>query len=192
MWDILLVFARLLQFAGALVLLGSSLFCIYGLRALDQPWPTTNSRPWQRRIVSLSALAGIVGTVLWIMSETVLFSGESADGTDPAAVWLVFSETRFGRVCLLRVGLLIISLLATGLIVHQKVLMIVQAILAIAIITTFAWTGHGAMTAGWLGVLHLGGDVVHLWAAGVWFGALPPIAILIWRAHRSGLHDDVR
>ncbi|MEO8313797.1 MAG: copper homeostasis membrane protein CopD [Pseudomonadota bacterium] len=188
----LLIVARLLQYSGALVLLGSALFCMYGSGDGELLLPQIQRRQWPRRILVIAALSAMAGTVLWVMAETVLFSGEPADGTDPAAVWVVFSETRFGRVCLLRLGLLFISLVASGVIVRRNVLLGTQAVLASVILATFAWTGHGAMTAGWPGAIHLGGDLVHLWAAGVWIGALPPLIILIWQAHRSRFPGDAR
>ena len=76
------------------------------------------------------------------------------------------------------------------MITRLKTLWGVQAALATAVIATFAWTGHGAMGSGWPGAIHLGGDVLHLWVAGVWSGALLPLGILILGALRSQQSDD--
>lgn len=182
MWYTLLVGARFLQFAGALVLLGSALFYLYGLR--------TTAAPWTRRVLCLSALAATAGTILWVMGEAVLISGEPGDGTSPAAIWLVFSETRFGRACLWRLGALLVSLAATLIVTSARTLWSLQVALASFVIVTFPWTGHGASSPGWLGMVHLGGDILHLWTAGVWLGALVPLAILIARAAQSRTAAD--
>jgi putative copper resistance protein D len=42
---------------------------------------------------------------------------------------------------------------------------------------SLAWTGHGAMDSGAIGIVHLTADIVHLLAAGAWVGAL---ASLLW------------
>lgn len=183
MWDMLIVGGRLLQFAGALVLLGSCLFQLYGVAS-------PKIARWPQRLLVVSALAAVVGTLLWVMAETVLFSGDPADGTRPAAVWLVFSETRFGRVCLWRIGLLLAALAIAWLLPRTRVHWLMQSALAIVIVATFAWTGHGATTPGWPGKLHLGSDLLHLWSAGIWLGAIVPLAILVRRARRSGSAAD--
>jgi putative copper resistance protein D len=193
MLNALLVGSRLMQFAGALVLLGSSLFYAYGREAVVLPLPVLKRRQWsRRRVLAISALAAAIGTVLWVMASTALFSGEPTDAINPPAVWLVFSETRFGRACLWRVGLLLISLAVSFSIAGLKSLWILQAVLATLVIATFAWTGHGAMDSGWPGAIHVAGDVLHLWVAGVWFGALVPLGMLVFGALRSDESADAR
>jgi putative copper resistance protein D len=102
----------------------------------------------------------------------------------------VFSETRFGRACLWRLGLLLISLAACWSFARLSNLWRVQVALGTLVLATFAWTGHGAMDSGWQGAIHAAGDVVHLWAAGVWLGALLPLGILIIGALRSEDSND--
>jgi len=182
--------SRFLQFSGALVLLGSSLFFLYGVKTPVLPLPAPDRRQWRQRALTISALTAAVGTVLWVMAETVLFSGEPTDAIDPPAVWFVFSETRFGRACLCRVGLLLLAAAAPCFVKRPNVLWSVQAAVGTLVIATFAWTGHGAMDSGWPGAIHVAGDVLHLWVAGVWFGALLPLGVLLLRAMRSQTSDD--
>jgi putative copper resistance protein D len=190
MWDMLLIGARFLQFSGALVLLGSALFGIYGFEIGAQASLVDRRPQWLQRVIVLSALVAMVGTILWVMSETVLFSEEPADGTNVAAVWMVFSETRFGRMCLWRVGLLLVVITASIRGRPGKALRATQVLLACAVAASFAWTGHGAMTMGGSGLLHLSADILHLLAAGIWIGALIPLAILVMLAYRSGAVGD--
>jgi putative copper resistance protein D len=46
------------------------------------------------------------------------------------------------------------------------------------------------MGSGGAGAIHLGADLLHLWTAGIWFGALAPLGLLILRARSSRLPDD--
>ena len=166
----MLIVARFLQFSGALVLLGSSLFHAYGFTAAAQPSLAPGSRAWLRQVLILSAMAAILGTVLWLVS----------------------SETRFGRFCLARVALLLVSLALSFLAHRTKAFWTLQTVVASLVVATFTWTGHGTMNSGWAGAIHQGSDLLHLWAAGAWFGALVPLAILILRAvHSRGL-DEAR
>jgi copper resistance protein D len=190
MWDMLLVGARFLQFAGASVLLGASLFRMVGFDPTVQSLPGVGIRRGLRRVLVAAALVAIAGTILWVMSEAVLFSGDPADGTDPAGVWLVFSGTRFGRACLWRIGLLVVSIAALVFTSNSRSHQAMQVGLAGAIMATFAWTGHGAATAGAPGLLHRAGDVLHMWAAGAWIGALVPLAMLVVVACRSRSPGD--
>jgi copper resistance protein D len=190
MWNGLLIGARLLQFAGALVLLGSALFYRYGYLPAAGPEPSTDGRQGMRRILIVSAMVALFGSILWAMGETALISEEASDGTDPAAVWSVLSDTRFGRACLWRIGALLLSLLVAAYMDRRRVLWILQLVLAAFAIATFAWTGHGATTTGWPGMVHLGADILHLWTAAVWLGALVPLAVLVSRAARSATVAD--
>ena len=47
---------------------------------------------------------------------------------------------------------------------------------------SLAWTGHGAAGEGLAGWIQLFADIVHLWAAGAWLGALAALLILIYRS----------
>jgi putative copper resistance protein D len=90
------------------------------------------------------------------------------------------------------VGLLLISVAFSYFITRLKSLWPLQAALGALVVATFAWTGHGAMDSGWPGAIHVAGDVLHLLAAGVWFGALAPLGILIFGALRSNKSADAR
>jgi putative copper resistance protein D len=154
--------------------------------------PELQRRQWPQWTLTIAALGAALGTVLWVMAETVLFSGELKDAFDVPAVWFVFSETRFGRAALWRIGLSLLSLVAPWFIKRLKILWSVQAALGTLVIATFPWTGHGAMHSGWPGAIHTAGDLLHLWTAGIWLGALLPLGILIQKALRSRTSNDAR
>jgi putative copper resistance protein D len=58
---------------------------------------------------------------------------------------------------------------------------VVAALAAIAL-ATVAWSGHGAMDEGARRYPHLIADILHLFAAAVWVGALAAFAMLLRRA----------
>jgi putative copper resistance protein D len=47
------------------------------------------------------------------------------------------------------------------------------------VLASLAVTGHAAMNAGWLGIVHQANDVVHLLAGGAWIGALLPVLLIL-------------
>jgi putative copper resistance protein D len=183
-----LIAGRLLQYAGAAVLLGSPLFFLYGTQAPNtadlDPWP------WERRLLLGAALTALIGALIWLMAETVSMSGEPADAVHPAALWMVASETRFGMACCVRIALLALSVGACFALTRPKSLWSVQVILGSAITMSFAWTGHGATEIGKTAGVHLAADLLHLLAAGIWLGAVVPLAVLGIRARQSGAFKD--
>lgn len=44
-------------------------------------------------------------------------------------------------------------------------------------LSALSLTGHAVMTDGWLGIVHRLNDVLHVLAAGAWFGALLPVVL---------------
>jgi putative copper resistance protein D len=179
---------RLLQFASGLGLFGSALFSLYGATA-EASSPTrigdteraASQSPWL-----LTAVVGLASTLAWLSSEAASLTGEWT------AVGTLLTETRFGRIAALRAGLFALALLACLVVRQTKVLAIVVSILGCAIVASFAWTGHGAIDTGSARLLHLGSDMLHLLAAGIWFGALWSLSILSARSIRIDTPTDAQ
>ena len=187
MSDWAIIAARLLQFASALVLSGSSLFYLYGYT----PAPSSGRWGWPRIGLLVSAATALIGVAWWVTTQAAIFFPD-AGAFDPNANWILLTETRFGRICLIRAGLLAISIVATLALSPARTLWVVQSILGAAVVASFAWTGHGVYDSGWSGALHTASDVLHLLAAGVWIGALVPLAVLIARSLRTKTESDAR
>jgi putative copper resistance protein D len=107
------------------------------------------------------------------------------------AVPIVLTRTQFGEDWLLRLAMAVLlgfCLLGRG----RRRWRVSGAtgwtalFLAAAMLASLAWAGHGAATPGFRGDLHLAGDVLHLLAAGLWLGTLPPFALLLAEARRIG------
>jgi putative copper resistance protein D len=165
---------------------------LYGFRQGTPPTAASGQWPWQRRVILIAASITLFGAVIWVMAETVSMSGETSDAINPTALWTVLWETRFGLACFARIGLLTLSLVACLAIIRLKMLWVVQTILGGAMTVSFAWTGHGAVEMVKTGGIHLGGDLLHLLAAGIWIGALVPLTILALHAKRSRAVEDAQ
>ncbi len=59
------------------------------------------------------------------------------------------------------------------------------AALGAVAMASLAWMGHGPSSEGAARWVHLFADIAHVLAAGVWLGALPMFAGLLWEARRQ-------
>jgi putative copper resistance protein D len=179
-----IIVGRLFQFAGILVLFGSSLFYLYAFRAGVPKWFSRPNR-WPRSVLLVSVLTGIAGVMIWILAQTASISEQPSDAFNPIVVFGIMSETHFGRVCLVRIGLLAACLFLLWFLKFGPRLWMSLSLLSGGAVASFAWTGHGNKDDGLAGIVHLSGDLLHLFAAGVWLGALVPLALLIQHSRAS-------
>lgn len=162
--------ARFLQFASALVLFGSASFMLY---AYNRQFAAATPCPrWPRGMLVAASALGAASTFAWLLAEAALLTGSWHSWA------LVASQARFGLVASARTGILVSSLLVAATMRSGTTLWISEAVLGAMAVASFAWTGHGTMGAGIARVTHLAADILHLLAAGVWIGALLPLAIL--------------
>ncbi len=181
--------ARLLQYGGAVVLFGTPLFFLYGLRG-DEGGRAARLG-WPRWGFALAALAVLIGAAAALSAETAAMTDQPADAFRPAALWDVLSGSRFGIAIAARLGLAALAL-AASLARRSRGLWALMALLGAAVSASFAWTGHGAMDDGAAGLVHLGADIIHLFAAGLWLGAVAALGALVLsrrvRADEAALH----
>jgi putative copper resistance protein D len=173
-----IITGRLLQFAGISVLFGSSMFYVYGLAAAASEQFSRSYR-WPRMILIVATLAGIAGVAIWVMGQTASISDQPRDAFDPTILLGILTETHFGRVCLLRLALLAACLILLWRRASSRLLWLCVALLSGAAVASFAWTGHGIKDEGLPGLVHLAGDLLHLFTAAIWLGALVPLVALI-------------
>ena len=190
MFDGAIIAARFVQFGFALVLFGASLFCVYGVRA-----ETTRIGGgywnWPRLALSLGATGALLGTAWWVTLQTALFFPE-AGALDRDALGVLLGETQFGQACLVRFGLLLISIALTLAAPATANIGIAQSVLGAGVLASFAWTGHGASDVGWPGAIHTGADILHLLAAGLWIGALSVLCHLLLQSRHKRSEADAR
>lgn len=172
------IVARTAQYAAAAVLFGSPLFFLYGLPARGSA--AAARLAWPRPLLALAGAALLAGAVVGLAALTANMTGAPADAFRPRAWLTVVAGADFGPAMAGRIVLGVAALVAAWLGRPSVPLWRVVSLVGAAALASFAWTGHGASDEGVAGLVHLGADVVHLLAAGVWLGALAVLAILLF------------
>lgn len=179
MLDPWLIPVRLALYAALALGFGLPVFVLHALRN-DVDAAIT------RRLFRLTAVAAVVGIVasgfaLWLMAR------DMASSSDPGATWdtarVLLMETAVGTTWMIRVVLLaLVAGIATLRVAPERVRIAAVAAIGAAALATLAWAGHGAMSEGAMAWLHLGVDVTHLLAAGVWAGTLVALVLIARQA----------
>lgn len=173
--DIPLIAARAVQFAGAISLAG-----ILGFVAYVAPLPTPRLRQSLVRLSWLSFVLILLSGPLRLLFVAQSMTGASlAETMSQHAAQLVLTDTQYGHAALVRLGLLIALLLFVIRLGRRRSFDLIGAALAAGSLAAIAWQGHAGADVGWDGVLHLSADAAHLVAAGLWLGALLPLALLL-------------
>jgi putative copper resistance protein D len=177
-------FARLLEYAGGVVIFGAPLFLLFGVageagaRAIVLAWP--------RRVLTLAALVLLAGAVLSLAVEAATMTDQPSDLLRPSVWWEVLSGSRFGAAMAVR----LLSCLAAALVTLAppgRGAWRVLTALGAVVLASFALSGHAAMDEGLAGTVHFAADMLHLLVAGVWLGAL---AVLLALTTTPRLDDD--
>ena len=179
----LVVVARIAEFLGAMVIFGSPLFLLYGGGAAVG----TAGRGWRRPPLMGAGLLVLIGTAGALLGQTATMAGDPAAATDPATVWDVISDSQFGHATAVRLAAALAALLAVFACRPSRRLWGGLTALGLVVLASFAWTGHGAADEGLAGLTHLGADILHLLAAGVWLGALAVLLMLVLTTDASDL-----
>ena len=144
------------------------------------------------RLAGGSLLVAFVSALTWLGAQAALVSGQTLrHALAPRVLGAVLTQTEFGRVWQLRLGLLV--LLGALLFLHDRMqrrgdhlaLHLEGLLLGGAVFAALAWAGHAAATEGPARLPHLAADVLHLLATGAWLGGLLPLALLLRTARRS-------
>ncbi|MBV8508356.1 MAG: copper homeostasis membrane protein CopD, partial [Alphaproteobacteria bacterium] len=191
-----LIAARTLHFAAAITLTGVLAFerLVAGpaFRHSGAVAVTGSAAGLRRRLgwLAWTSLAlALVSGAAWLVAVAAGMSGKPLGvALSQGAVTVVLTRTRFGEDWLLRLALAV--LLGLCLKRHRRraggALRWTALLLAAVMLASLAWAGHGAATPGPPGDLHLAADILHLLAAGLWLGTLPPFILLLAEARRTG------
>ncbi len=180
---------RFLQYSGAMILLGSSLFFLYGLPA-QGPCAAAAAR-WPRRLLAFSAALLLVAVILGLITQTGLLAGSLYEGFKPDNLQAVITQMNFGWSSLVRAGLAAALLLCLAVFSLSRLLWGLCALGGAFVCASFAWTGHGAATEGPGRLVHLFSDIAHLLAAAVWIGALVAYLFLLTRKQNAIGGDEI-
>jgi copper resistance protein D len=189
-----LIVARLLQYLGAAVLFGSSLFFVYALPA---------SGPGSAQALRLAWLpaagAGVLGVsaLLGLAAQASVLAGSLAEGVTAEAMGAVVAYMDLGKAAVVRMVAAFAALACLVLLAPRRSTWIIAGCLGAIATASLAWMGHAAATEGPLAGVHLASDIVHVLAAGLWIGALAAFLPLLLAgrqnsAERHALHRALR
>jgi putative copper resistance protein D len=183
MADWLLPLTRFALYFDLGLAFGWPVFSLYALRGAERR---------SGRVIPLLGpivLFGVAGLLLSMLGMTVVvasMSGTSPLEIDPEMLQVVVLGTPMGWAFVVRLSALLL-VVAGGVAVRRAPtagLWLSSGAGAVAL-ATLAWNGHAGATEGWLGVVHLGSDFFHLWAAGLWIAALCALLAMLARGERD-------
>lgn len=173
--DIPLIAVRAVHFAGAISLAGA-----FGFVAFVAPLPPRHLLRSLKRLSWISLALVLLSAPLRLLFVAQSMTGESlAQTIAQRAAQLVLTNTQYGHAALVRLAILVALVFFVARLGRRRVVDLVGAILATSALAAIAWQGHAGADIGAGGVIHLAADAAHLAAAGLWLGALLPLALLL-------------
>jgi len=168
--------ARLVQFAAAMVLLGSPAFALgLALRCTGFAAAERGFERWLRRTLLAAALAALFSAALWLDLEAAVMGNGWSEALDRDTVATVLFDTLFGPAWLWHMGLEA-ALLVVLLALSGRLALALVVPLAAAHVGSLAWAGHAVMHPG---AAPLVVQALHLLAGGLWLGSLPALFHLL-------------
>ena len=185
-----LIVARAIHFAATAMISGILIFrMVVAKPASPHAQPIAHAFDMKSlRLAWVSLLVSVTSGVAWILLQASIMSGLSfGEAMTADTIGTVITETRFGLVSEVRLGLAII--LATGLASDRLAgARWVALAAALGLLVSIAWTGHAGSTAGEIGIVHVIADVLHLVAAAAWIGGVASLVLLLVVASRRQAH----
>lgn len=182
------VVARIAQYLGAAVLLGTPLFFVYALPKAGVGSAMT--LPWPRPVLGACAITVIAAALVYLCSQTAMMADDPAAAFDRDILLGVVNDSAMGHAVVARVTAALAALVACLALRPGRILWVILAALGAVVMASFAWTGHGAADEGLHGLIHTPADVLHLLAAGIWLGALVGFAFLLWAQGRANTESQ--
>jgi putative copper resistance protein D len=171
------VVLRLIQYAGAMVLLGSSLFFVYALPARGES--SAAELPWARKLLAGAGAVLAITSLLWIGAETSLLAGSMAEGLKAETLGAMVTSFDLGKAAIVRAAVAGFAALVILTVSPLRTAWLATATLGAVATASLAWLGHGAAGEGTGGLVHVVSDILHSWAAAVWLGALVAFLLLL-------------
>ncbi len=167
--EIAIVLARLGQYLGAAGVFGGALFLA------RQPFGVGQGR--ERLFLTGCAILLAVSTLAALVAQAASMAGETNPLADPSMIGMVMTSTTFGYAVAVRLAATVAAIVVLAGRPRRWTLSVSAALGSVGAVT-LAWGGHGAADEGLAGVIHLGADIVHLLAAGLWIGALGALTVM--------------
>src|SRR5262249_8773995 len=140
------------------------------------------------RLAFGALVAALVSAFVWYWLEVVNMSGSSLIDSFFCYAWrAVLFQTKFGRVWLVRFGVIALLFALTGFCFGgdkpRRACEFVAWLLSVVLLVSLVWISHAAAAS--TQPLGAFGDAVHLYAAAAWIGGVLPLAVFLRRAHLS-------
>lgn len=175
---------RFALYMDLMLLFGLALFGLYSLKGQERI--SGRVLPFRGVCVWASVL-GVLLSIASIVVMTSAMSGESNLAELQPHIEMMVLETDVGLAWAARVLALVVAAIAMMLNRRAPCLsLLVATIAGGGALASLAWSGHGAMDEG---IWHFTADILHLWAAGAWLGALVAFA---WLSRANALQTDNR
>lgn len=187
------VWTRAVHFVAMVSMAGAIVFAVFvgepALRSTNHNGDVASVlRSRLAGIIWVSLLAGFISGWMWLVLLTARLSDVPAISVlSGGPLWMVLSETDFGLIWGMRLGLMPV-LAAVFLLLRSRFDhsgsrrgSSIVLVLGVSLVGSLAWAGHAAANVGsdLKGNAHLVGDILHLIAAAAWVGALTPLALLL-------------
>ncbi|MCW4463559.1 copper homeostasis membrane protein CopD [Sphingomonas sp. BT-65] len=171
-------------------LFGIAAFGLYGLRGDER---RSGAAIAFRPLLGGTALLGLLLSAAGLAVLAAAMAGVPLTAVDSASIAMIVEETAVGTAWIVRMAALALVLASVLVCGRRPVLMLSSAGLGGAIaLASLAWGGHAAMREGATGAVHLGADILHLLAAGIWIGALAALLLLLFRRSDRMTADHLR
>jgi len=177
--DLLVLISRFIEYSGAMILFGSSLFLLYGRPIASDA--TASDLMWTKHLLTGAAIGILVATVAGFVAQTATLAGSFGAVRDPGTLKAALLSMNFGISSLVRLAMALLAIASAIFLGPGARLWSLCAALGTIACASFAWMGHGAATEGSAGWVHLVGDIAHLLAAAGWIGALAVFWIILAR-----------
>jgi copper resistance protein D len=180
----LLIVSRLLQFAAVIVVFGCGAFRLYGLGG-ESTSTSANALAvfdaWFWRVAKLGTILALFSALSLLLGVTANMAGSATAAFDPNTTGKVLFDTSFGQVWCWHI---LFAALAIGVCLAPRAHWRMPAILVLSflLLISLGWVGHAVEGQGVARRVHQINQMVHLLAAGLWLGGLPPLAWLLGRA----------
>jgi putative copper resistance protein D len=168
---------RFASYLDLLILAGLAAFLIYGTRSSG----TQSLGPVCRRWFAGGALLGVAFSGVGLLITAANMAGVPLGQLDLPSVWFVLGGTSFGIAAMVRCAALVLAALAALFLRDPRAALRAVAVLGSVAVASLAWSGHAIIDEGARGWGHLVADVLHLWAAGLWVGALVGLILLLFK-----------
>ncbi len=178
--DELAAAARFVQFSALSLLVGPPLFriCIQPAGSLEPPTLLL--------IEGAAGIAALISALGWLAAVAASVAGGWLEAIDPGTAAAVMLDTRFGRLWIARLALILAIVLFCRFARRTRTTDVVLLALAGIATASLVGVGHGLAGAGPLALIHGVADVLHLLCMATWLGTLFCLALLLHETMAAG------